>query len=87
MGTADLHIHSIYSYDATTTVRAILKQAADVGLNVIAVTDHDEIRGSFEAAQLAPQYGLEAIPARRFRPGRGISWRSSSRPCRPRVCR
>jgi hypothetical protein len=43
-------------------VRAILKQAADVGLDVIAVTDHDEIRGSFEAVQLAPKYGIEAIP-------------------------
>ena len=63
MGTADLHIHSTYSYDATTTVRAILKQAADAGLDVIAVTDHDEIRGSLEAHQLAPQYGLESIPA------------------------
>lgn len=62
MGTADLHIHSIYSPDATTTVRAILKQAADVGLDVIAVTDHDEIRGSLEAQELAPQYGIEAIP-------------------------
>jgi len=63
MGTADLHIHSTYSYDATTTVRAILKQAADVGLDVIAVTDHDEIRGSLEAHELAPQYGIESIPA------------------------
>ena len=62
MGTADLHIHSIYSHDATTTVRAILKQAADVGLDVLAVTDHDEIRGSLEAVKLAPEYGLEAIP-------------------------
>lgn len=62
MGTADLHIHSIYSHDATTTVRAILKQASDVGLNVIAVTDHDEIRGSLEARELAPKYGIEAIP-------------------------
>ena len=62
MGTADLHIHSIYSHDATTTVRAILKQAADVGLDVLAVTDHDEIRGSLEAVKLAPDYGLEAIP-------------------------
>jgi len=62
MGTADLHIHSIYSSDATTTVRAILKQAKDVGLNVIAVTDHDEIRGSLEAQQLAPKYGIEVIP-------------------------
>lgn len=63
MGTADLHIHSVYSHDATTTVRAILKQASDVGLNVIAVTDHDEIRGSLEARDLAHQYGIESIPA------------------------
>jgi hypothetical protein len=62
MGSADLHIHSIYSFDATTTVRAILRQAKDVGLNVIAVTDHDEIRGSLEAHELAKEYGIESIP-------------------------
>lgn len=62
MGTADLHIHSVYSPDATTTVRAILKQAKDTGLSVIAVTDHDEIRGSLEAVVLAAEYGIEAIP-------------------------
>lgn len=62
MGIADTHIHSTYSPDATTTVRAVLKQAADVGLNVIAVTDHDEIRGSLEACQLARDYGIEAVP-------------------------
>jgi predicted metal-dependent phosphoesterase TrpH len=63
MGAADLHIHSTYSYDATTTVRAVLKQAADVGLNVIAIADHDEIRGSLEARELASKYGIECIPA------------------------
>ncbi len=62
MGTADLHIHSIYSHDATTTVRAILKQAADVGLDVIAITDHDEMRGSLEAQELASKYKVEVIP-------------------------
>ena len=63
MGNADLHIHSTYSHDATSTVRAVLKQAADTGLNVIAVTDHDEIRGSLEAQELASKYGIESIPA------------------------
>jgi len=62
MGFADLHIHSTHSPDATTTVRGILKQAADVGLDVIAITDHDNIIGSLEARDLAPQYGIEAIP-------------------------
>lgn len=61
MGTADLHIHSTYSDDGTTTVRGVLKQAASIGLDVIAICDHDEIRGSLEARDLAPAYGLEAI--------------------------
>ncbi len=34
-----------------------------IGLDVIAITDHDEIRGSLAACDLASQYGLEAIPA------------------------
>jgi len=62
MGFADIHIHTIYSYDATTTVRGVLKQASSVGLNVIAVTDHDDIRGAFDARELASQYNLEVIP-------------------------
>jgi hypothetical protein len=61
MGVADLHIHSAYSHDSTITVRAVLKQAKEIGLNVIAVTDHDEIRGSLEAHDLASTYGLESI--------------------------
>jgi predicted metal-dependent phosphoesterase TrpH len=31
-------------------------------LNVIAITDHDEIRGSLQAFDLAPSYGIEVIP-------------------------
>ena len=62
MGKADLHIHTTYSNDGTTTVRGVLKQASSIGLNVIAITDHDEIRGSLVARELAPQYRLEAIP-------------------------
>jgi len=63
MGKADLHIHTIYSWDGTATVKAVLKQAAHVAhLDVIAITDHDEIRGALEAQDLAPLYGLEVIP-------------------------
>ena len=63
MGFADLHIHSIYSYDGTSTISAILKHTADhTDLNVIAITDHDTVQGVREAMELAPYYGIEVIP-------------------------
>lgn len=62
MGMADIHIHTIYSHDATTTVRGVLRQASTVGFDVIAITDHDDIRGAFDARELASQYNLEVIP-------------------------
>ncbi|MBV6396728.1 MAG: hypothetical protein HFACDABA_02328 [Anaerolineales bacterium] len=61
MGYADTHIHSLHSGDGSATVRAILKQAADIGLNVIAITDHDAINGSLEARELASHYNLEVV--------------------------
>lgn len=62
MGFADLHMHSIYSWDGTSTVRAILKHVREhTELDVIAITDHDRIEGALEACELAPSYGLEAI--------------------------
>ena len=62
MGLADLHIHTIYSYDGTASVPAVLTQARKLGLDVIAITDHDEIAGSLKALSLAPNYGVDVIP-------------------------
>lgn len=62
MGLADLHIHTVYSYDGTATVPAVLERARQVGLDVIAITDHDEIRGALKAFDLAPEFGIEVIP-------------------------
>ena len=62
MGLADLHIHTIYSYDGTASVSAVLKRAKLIGLNVIAITDHDEIAGSLKALEVASNYGIEVIP-------------------------
>lgn len=63
MGIADLHIHTTYSWDGLSDVRAVLKQAAHhCYLDVIAITDHDEIRGALEALEYAPEYGIEVIP-------------------------
>ena len=62
MGLADLHIHTIHSYDGTASVPAVLTRARQIGLDVIAITDHDEITGSLKALELAPRYGVEILP-------------------------
>ncbi|GAB4460254.1 MAG: PHP domain-containing protein [Anaerolineales bacterium] len=62
MGLADLHIHTVYSYDGTASVPAVLNRARQAGLDVIAVTDHDEIAGSLKALELASTCGIEVIP-------------------------
>jgi predicted metal-dependent phosphoesterase TrpH len=62
MGLADLHLHTIYSYDGTASLAAVLNRAKQVGLDVIAITDHDEIRGALKAMEIAPAYGVKVIP-------------------------
>jgi predicted metal-dependent phosphoesterase TrpH len=62
MGLADLHLHTIYSYDGTASLAAVLNHAKQAGLDVIAITDHDEIKGALKAMEIAPAYGVEVIP-------------------------
>jgi predicted metal-dependent phosphoesterase TrpH len=63
MGLADLHLHTIYSYDGTASLHAVLSRAKQIGLDIIAITDHDEIAGALAAVEMAPMYGVEVIPA------------------------
>jgi predicted metal-dependent phosphoesterase TrpH len=58
----ELHCHSAASYDGRDSVDLLLEQAAAVGLDAIAVTDHDEIDASLAAVDLAPEYDLLGIP-------------------------
>ena len=58
----ELHAHSELSYDGRDPVELLLEQAEAVGLDALAVTDHDEIDASLEAAALAEKYGLVGIP-------------------------
>jgi predicted metal-dependent phosphoesterase TrpH len=62
MGLADLHIHTIYSIDGTASVSAVLRRAKLAELDVISITDHDEIRGALKALELAPSHGVDVIP-------------------------
>jgi hypothetical protein len=54
MWKVDLHAHTIYSKDCLTPVAQLIARARQVGLDKIAVTDHDELRGALVAKQMAP---------------------------------
>lgn len=58
----DPHVHSDGSYDGHEPVELVLEHAADIGLDGVVITDHDEIGESLRAAELAPRYGLIGIP-------------------------
>ncbi|SEH17490.1 Predicted metal-dependent phosphoesterase TrpH, contains PHP domain [Natronorubrum sediminis] len=58
----DFHVHSDDSYDGHEPIELILEHAADIGLDGVVITDHDEISESLRAAEIAPEYGLIGIP-------------------------
>ncbi|WP_423793042.1 PHP-associated domain-containing protein [Methanocaldococcus indicus] len=68
---ADLHIHSKYSgvggywklkyLDSVEEPRTILKYAKKKGLDVIAVTDHNTIKGGIETKKLSKEFGIDVI--------------------------
>jgi predicted metal-dependent phosphoesterase TrpH len=45
----DLHVHTNFSKDGESSVEEILIRAEEVGLDVIAITDHDSIEGAKKA--------------------------------------
>jgi predicted metal-dependent phosphoesterase TrpH len=49
----DLHMHTDHSGDCATPVEVLLQTARDRGLGAIAITDHNEVSGALEAAEVA----------------------------------
>jgi predicted metal-dependent phosphoesterase TrpH len=57
----DLHTHSTAS-DGIYSPTELLRRAKDVGLRVLALTDHDTTDGIVEAAQAAAELDIDFIP-------------------------
>jgi 3',5'-nucleoside bisphosphate phosphatase len=57
----DLHTHSTAS-DGLYSPTELFQRAADAGLRVVALTDHDSTSGLAEAAQAAQKHDIEFIP-------------------------
>lgn len=52
---ADLHVHSHFSFDSNSSLKNILKTSKRRGLDVIAITDHDSVKGGELAAKIAKE--------------------------------
>ena len=68
---ADLHIHTKYSGigkfwklkfpDSVEEPRNILKVAKKKGIDIIAITDHNTVKGGVETKKLEKEFGIEVI--------------------------
>ncbi len=60
-GGVDLHSHTVHS-DGNWRPAELVRDAAALGIRVLAVTDHDTTSGLAEAAAAAAQHGVALIP-------------------------
>jgi predicted metal-dependent phosphoesterase TrpH len=51
---ADLHIHTCYSIDCLTSLEKIVERCLKLGINCIAVADHNTIAGALKLREIAP---------------------------------
>jgi predicted metal-dependent phosphoesterase TrpH len=58
---ADLHIHSIHSHDAISKPETILQTAADRGIGIAAITDHDTTAGWKDFKELSGKYPVQVV--------------------------
>ncbi len=60
-GRIDLHVHSCAS-DGSDRPEELIRKAAELGLQGIALTDHDTVSGLPEFLSAAKEYGIRAVP-------------------------
>jgi len=54
----DLHLHSRYSHDSSTSLDALIARARECGLDRIALTDHNTVEGALKLATMAPELAI-----------------------------
>lgn len=70
---ADMHCHSTLS-DGWLTPTEVVRRAAANGVELLALTDHDETGGLVEAAEAAAEVGLRLLPGVEI----SVSWRGDT---------
>jgi 3',5'-nucleoside bisphosphate phosphatase len=57
----DLHTHTTFS-DGSFAPARVVREAADMGLTAVAITDHDTVDGLPEALAAGERFGIEVVP-------------------------
>lgn len=63
MGWLDLHMHSNISDDGEFSPKQLMEFCSEAGVKVIALSDHNSVRGVEEAKLYAGKLGIQLIPA------------------------
>ena len=64
----DLHVHTRHSHDSAAPVSSVLQRCRDGGLGLVAITDHNNIRGGLEAREKG---GLPVIVGEEIKSAQG----------------
>jgi predicted metal-dependent phosphoesterase TrpH len=51
---AELHCHTVYSLDSSNHIDALIQAACEKGIQRLAITDHNSIKGALRAWEIAP---------------------------------
>ena len=62
MDKIDLHIHSTYSSDGELEVLQVVGACVENRVNTFSITDHNSVRGTREAIEIARERALDFIP-------------------------
>ncbi len=68
MYSAELHSHSNHSrgtkviHEGLNSPKEMVEHAKEIGLDILAITDHNKVKGSLEAKKYAKKYCITVIP-------------------------
>lgn len=51
---ADLHVHTRYSFDCSSSLERIIQRCQQVGINCVAIADHGTVEGALKLKEIAP---------------------------------
>lgn len=67
----DLHCHTKYSYDASSSIEKIIRYAIKMGLDGIAITDHENTEGWQEALDLGKKLNFLIVLGEEIKTNKG----------------